>query len=577
METAFGILSSLVPLLIMGGIVFLIVKAVSKRGSTTGEGVGVTIRRFFQYGVMLAMLVLAAIGVSGIINAATSASNRITTANSETALFIAFVFVALPVFAGLVLYTSRRLRVDPREQASAGWAIYLTVALIGSLVTVMSLAGAFLSEFLDDATANRTVAIYALTWASVWAAHWWVAQRWGYPKRLHAHLIIGSAAGMVTTFVGVAVGTAAVGRQIYDHLFQTSIVDSGIEPLGASLVIVVVGVPVWWWYWFRYGRSLDRGGLWLTYVLLLGVLSGAIAFISGTGVLLYGILEWMIGDPQAASAAAHFDFVPAAFGTMIAGGAIWWYHGTLVGHQGDRERTEVDRVYDYLLSGAGLVVTAIGVSTLLTITLKALAGLGIASFESGNATAAALTLLVIGMPLWWRYWSTIEDHRTSEPDSELHSITRRVYLFVLLGVAGIVSVIDLIIVIFIIFEDILEGDFGAATLDAAAVPVALLLSAGAIAWYHAAVLREDRASTPDETGPVLRRAIVLGSDPSTIARAIRERTGAAVTEVETTSTRSHASSLEEVLEILHAAPDESVAVIERENGTFDVIPIKTED
>ncbi|MCL1588180.1 MAG: DUF5671 domain-containing protein, partial [Actinomycetia bacterium] len=372
MEAALGIFGSFIPLLILGGIVFGVVKLMSKHDKETGEGAGVAIRRFFQYGVMLAMLVLTSFGVAGLIDAVASAGSRITVDATGTALSIAFVFVGLPVFVGLGIYTAHRLKIDPREQQSMGWAIYLTIVLFGSLVTVMSLTGAFLAELLDDGDIDRTITVYAVVWAVVWVGHWWAAQNRGDPQRLQAQMLLGSAAGLFAIFFGIAAGTTAVLTQIYDRLFQTSIVDAGIEPFAAPFIILVVGIPVWWWYWFRHGRHLNHGGLWLTYVLLLGVLGGAIAVIVGTGFVIFGVLEWFLGDPGTTSPASHFDFLPVAIGFMATGSASWLYHARLLGDRGDRRRTEVDRVYDYLLSGAGLVVAASGIATLITVSLKAL-------------------------------------------------------------------------------------------------------------------------------------------------------------------------------------------------------------
>jgi hypothetical protein len=572
MEAALGILGSFIPLLILGGIIFLVAKLMSKRDKTTDEGAGVAIRRFFQYSVMLVMLVLASFGVSGLINAAVSAGSRITTDTAETALSIAFVFVGLPVFVGLAIYTARKLRTDPREQHSTGWAVYLTVALFGSLVTVMSLAGAFLAELLDDRSVDRAIGINATVWAVVWVGHWWVARRKGDPQRLQAQLLLGSAAGLIVTFTGITVGATVVLSQIYDWLFGVSIINLGREPLVGSLIILVVGVPVWWWYWFRHGRYLNRGPLWLAYVLLLGVLGGAIAVIVGTGVMVFGVLAWLIGDPGTASAVSHFEFIPAAIGSVVAGSVSWLYHATLLGERGERTRTEVDRVYDYLLSGAGLIVAASGVTTLITVSLKALAGRGLTSFQSGNATAVALTLLVVGVPLWWRYWATIQRYRRTASDAELRSVTRRIYIFLLFGVAGIIAVVNLIVIVFIIFDDILVGDFGSITLDTASVPIALLLTAGAVAGYHFVIFREDRAAMHDVTQPTLARAVIVGTRTDPIVGSIRSDIGASVTVIDVTSDPIIAADIQEALTILQTTDHRSMVVIPHEDGSYRIQP-----
>jgi hypothetical protein len=573
MEIVLGIVSSLVPLLIVGGIIFVVAKAISNRNKATEESAGVAIRRFFQYAVMLAMLVLASFGVAGLIDAAASAGSRITTDAAGTALSIAFVVVGLPVFVGLALYTARKLRTDRREQHSVGWAVYLTIVLFGSLVTVMSLTGALLAELLDERSLDRTIGIYAVIWALVWAGHWLVAQRKGDPQHLHAHLLLGSAAGLIATFSGITAGATVVLSQVYDRLFQVSIVDAGVEPLAGPLIVLVIGIPVWWWYWFRHGSYLNRGPLWLAYVLLLGVLGGAVAVVTGAGVMVFGVLQWFLGDPGTTSAALHFDFFPAAIGSMAAGAASWLYHGTVLGERADRKRTKVDRVYDYLLSGAGLVVAASGIVTLITISLKAVAGRGLTSFQSGNATVTALTLLIVGIPLWWRYWSTIQSYRKADPDAELQSVTRRIYIFLLFGVAGIVAVVNLIIIVFIVFNDILEGNFGSVTLDGASVAVALLLTAGAVAGYHFAIFREDRAATHDVAVPTLARAIVVGSGADPIVDSIRSDIGATVTVMDVVSGSVTAANTDEALDTLRATQHQSVVVIPNGDGGYEILPM----
>jgi hypothetical protein len=380
---------------------------------------------------------------------------------------------------------------------------------------------------------------------------------------------------LTATFIGATAATVAVLSQIYDRLFQASIVDRGIEPLVAAFIILIVGVPVWWWYWFRHARHLERTPLWLAYVLLLGVLGGAVAVISGAGIMIFGVLQWILGDPPSAAAAGHFDFIPDAVGSIGAGAAIWVYHTTVLGERTARPRSEVDRVYDYLLSGSGLVVAASGIATLITVVLKVVGGQGITSLQSNNATATALTLLVIGTPLWWHYWSTIQTNTRTSPETELRSVTRRIYIFLLFGVAAIVSVINLIIIVFMIFNDILEGDFGAHTLDIAAAPIALLLTAGGLAWYHAAIFREDHASglEVDVEAPTLRRVIVVGSNVAHIAQSVREDLGVSVTELNVTSDTVSALSAQDVLDLLGTTRHEAVVVVADEAGGFDVMPI----
>ena len=123
-ELLIGILGGLVQLGIMGGIVFLIVKAVSGHKKTSTESAGVHIRRFFVYLLMLAMLILVGLGIAGLIDAVLPTAGVITDSSAAAARSISFVVVGLPIYSGLALYTARRLASDPNEKRSAGWAFY---------------------------------------------------------------------------------------------------------------------------------------------------------------------------------------------------------------------------------------------------------------------------------------------------------------------------------------------------------------------------------------------------------------------------------------------------------------------
>ncbi len=487
-----GILGSLIPLAIMVGIVVLIIRFVSGRDKASSEGVGILLRRFFVYSIMLVMLVLVGIGVAGLIQAAWPGFDQLSDSSSQTAISIAFVVVGLPVFSGLALYTRSRLSEDPKEQRSMGWAFYVTVALIGSLLASMSLIGAVLSDLASDGDIDRTLLIHAVTWTAIWAGHWWVSQKWKPERNTQFHVLLGSAIGLIWAFAGTFATIAAVLSTVYDDLFLVSIVDGGISDLLVPMTVVLVGGPAWWWHWFRHARHGPRTAWWLAHVLLLGVLGGAVTVIVGTGVMLFGVLDWILGEPDT-SAAAHFTFLPGAITGVVVGGATWAYHAAVLGSRDERDHSEVGRVYDYLLAGAGLVVAASGITMLIATAIKAVSVVTIVTSDGGSTLAAAITLIVVGAPLWWRYWSTIQGSKAADPVGELRSITRRVYIVVLFGVAGIVAVISLIVLVFLVFEDILDSNFGTGTLDGAAVSVALLLTAGALAWYHFTVFREDKA------------------------------------------------------------------------------------
>ena len=173
-------IAGLVLLLVLIGVVVLIVRLVGGRDRTAEEGEGVSVRRIFQYLVMLVTLVLSCVGLAGLIDAAAMSTQDITTDTAAVALSVAFVVVAVPAFIVLAVYTRRRLHHDPAEVRSAGWTLYLTLVLFGSLVTTVTLLITLTGDLLVGDGVDRTALVNAVIWGTVWAVHWRVAERDGY-------------------------------------------------------------------------------------------------------------------------------------------------------------------------------------------------------------------------------------------------------------------------------------------------------------------------------------------------------------------------------------------------------------
>jgi hypothetical protein len=360
---------------------------------------------------------------------------------------------------------------------------------------------------------------------------------------------------------------------IYEGLFFESVSGNGIEDLLRPVMILAVGVPVWWWYWFRHARDGQRTPWWLAYTLLVGVMGGAITAIVGVGIMLFSVLEWLLGDVSS-SAAAHFDLIPGGIAALLIGGGAWAYHAHVLGDRDERSRGEVDRVYDYLLSAAGLFVAASGLVTLIAVALMGISATGSTVTRSGDAVATALTLLLIGGPLWWRYWATIQRYRRSDRTAELHSIPRRIYILGLLGVAAIVGVVSLIVIVFIVVEDALDGTLGANTLDSTAIAIALLMTAGALAMYHLSVFREDREVTPDPKSYAVEDVLLISATDTPLPDAIRDRIGANVRSVAVAESGSTAKTLDEVIEALEDETHRQVLIIHDGEGQYDVMAIE---
>jgi hypothetical protein len=559
----------LVPLLVTIGIVVLIARLVGGCNRTTGEG-GVSARRVFQYLAMGVTLVLSCVGLAGLIDAALPSALQVTADTSAIARSISFLVVGGPAFVALALYTRRLLRDDPEEVRSAGWALYLTLVLFGSLVAAMfplivALGGLLVGDGVDGSTLVTVV-----IWGTVWATHWWVASRHGYAPNLRFERILGSFVGLATMLSTGAFAAAAVLMEVYDAVFDTPGVEPSADQIVRPLVACAIGAVVWVWYWLLNAIRDERTMLWNAYVLLAGVLSGVLMVAAGIGTAVFRVLEWFLADPSDA-AADHFEVLAAAFGVVAVGAATWVYHRHVLAGADEHERTVVDRVYDYLLAGAGLAVTAGGMVTLVAYAILAISGTEITGPDR-DVIVVALTLLVVGAPLWGIYWGRAQGERKHHESYEQQSTTRRIYLVVVFGVSGLIALVSLIVLVYSLVQAMLDGTIGATLLDGMAVPTALLVTTGAVAWYHFDVVRHDRAEAPVVVQTAVREVILVTADGEELASAMTEA-DIRVRTFHTAAPAVDAESVDEVLAALSAEAHEHIVVVERADGGFEVIPL----
>jgi preprotein translocase subunit Sss1 len=233
-------------------------------------------------------------------------------------------------------------------------------------------------------------------------------------------------------------------------------------------------------------------------------------------------------------------------------------------------------VYEYLVAATGLAATAVGIAMLIVAFIQAIVPDAVAETgTAGDAVLLAVTLLLIGAPVWARSWSRVQRLARKESD-EASSPSRRIYLIGLFGVGGLTAIISLIVILAISIEDILEGTAGWETLFAIRVPLALLLTVGVIAGYHWLVFRRDRAMTrevPEEPRLHIRSVLVVGSDAPELRQALAEATHARI-QVWQRLDNGHATvDADDVAARVVQVDAESVMVVIEPDGEADVFPV----
>jgi hypothetical protein len=566
--------TGIVSLIIFIALIVVIVRAIQGRSDLGGGGASVSLRRFFQYVVLLGLMIVVALGLAGLLAEALPESGTIARRGSaDVARALAFTVVGGPLFVGMAVWTRRRLEADPNERDSLGWTFYLTVSLLIGLAVVMTVGVLALNWALSDGDLDTTDVSQGVVWAAVWALHWLIARRAIAPLRMTAHVLAGSAAGLGVLAASVVMALTAALNSLYSEAFETLLFDDLDALLLEAASLFVVGGLTWWWYWIRVGAKTERTTLWNAYVLLLGVLGGLLTALVAAGTLIARALEWYLGDPEAQGAADHFDFAPEAATALLIGAAVWLYHRFVLG---SGQRTEVHRTYDYIVSGVGLLAGAAGVASAIIALLDAAtepAGV-ISRSSQDEALVAAITLLIIGVPLWWVTWSKVRRRAAADPDAELGSGARRIYLFGLLGIGAITAIITLIILVFTVLQDLLDGNLGTRSIRDAQGAIGVLLASLAVAGYHWTVYQEDRAVLPEQPKLELREVVFVGPDAKGVAKAISAAIGVKVHAWERTDAPSGVINTDDVLAALKRSDEEQVLVVQKSGSAFEVIPIR---
>ncbi|HEY3292833.1 MAG TPA: DUF5671 domain-containing protein [Candidatus Nanopelagicaceae bacterium] len=543
-----------------------------RSGEAHGALQGHSVRRFFQYVILYGLIVVSGLGLSGLLGRVLERSTLVVSDQTDLARNLSFVVVGVPLYVFLALWTRRRFAVDPTEAQSFGWGFYVTLTSITSLSIGMfalhdMISWAFRVDDFRGAALARLI-----VWGAIWAVHWWVHLRTGISANARVHHALGSLISLGTVVVGVDQLISGAVQRLWDFGGDAIFVSHG-DPILRGAVTLVVGAPIWYLYWVKNYSKSTRDPLWYAFVLLVGVGGGLVISVVSASTVLYSALVWLVGDPGTSSAATHFRSVPSAFGAVCVGAIAWWYHHAILEEDRKASRTEIQRIYEYLMAGIGLLAAAGGLAMILVALVEALTSSSVISGSGAtNALLAAATLLVVGSPVWWIFWRRIQLAIAKFPSDEHSSPTRRVYLFILFGLGGIVAVVTLLVGVFFLFDDIFKGSFGLETIRRMRFAIAILITTGAIAGYHWIIYRSERVLLlAASRGP--RLVILVGPVDVDLSRAISKLTGGRVQTWARTDGKVGSWNEAEVIHVLAESGEDALMLIADQAG-MQTIPIE---
>lgn len=513
------IIGPLLPLIVLAAIVWAIAAAIRRRRDVVTESGGAaSARRLFQYAITYVAFVVAAAGLSGVLGELLA--DAAARGGASMAGSLAMTVVAVPVYVALARWGWRTHQADATERSGAGWTLYLNAALITALGSAIGSAFLAASNLIEGTWRSSGLAALVV-WVVGWAAHWyaWLRVTPGLAPRLH--LWVGSVVGLGVAAVSAGFVLGGLGERSIDAVAEGVAVAMSGDDLQLAAAGVVIGAAVWSWHWLLNGWKAERSEGWYITVLLFGVLGGLITMVAGAGYSLYLILEWPYGEPGTTSAVAHFHGLSGAFAAALVGLGIWRYHRAVIGPSANRQRSEIDRAYDYLVAAVGLATMAVALVLVVVAGFEALAPASASSSDasSANTLLAAITLLVVGTPVWATTWWRVQRIAATNGKAEVGSAVRRTYLFAIFGIGGVVAFGALIALLGVVFEAMSGETAGRSVAEDLAVPVALLLTTAAGAVYHWLIYRGERQVTVRAA----RRDVLLVGDGGAVAPEIAER------------------------------------------------------
>lgn len=535
------------------GLLFFGAYKLFSRGGRRGGG-EFSIRRLFHYSLLYFSVIIAGFGVSGLLGRSLDFGKVIAESRTDLARNLSFAIVGVPLVYLFARWSKKNLRDDSSERTSLAWNAYLTITSITSLVISLNGLHDTLSWLIgNDAYRGSSIA-QLLIWSIIWFFHIRLSRQAGEANR--AQYLIGSGIGLSILAVGLG-GLIANSIELLINVNQEIISIERTDPILNSAITILMGLPVWIIYWLRGALTFTRDFLWHAYVFLAGIAASLITTVAGFSVVLYDVLVWFLGDTKNQSATQHFFTTANAVGAALSGLAIWSYHRSLI--QEEAERTELRRIYEYIVTGVSLIAASLGILMIIVAAIESVTPSDISTTREGsNSLILAVTLLIVGAPIWWMFWNRIERAVLRE-SADLASPTRRIYILMLFGVAGVAAVVSLITLIFLFFDDLLNSELSGTTLRDMRFAVGILVTNAAISGYHWTIYMSE-SETPVEIFRRGRHITLVGPSDAHIVELLKEQLGGNV-QLWVSPDSGSPWNLQELVELIDTTEGQELLVI----------------
>jgi hypothetical protein len=568
-----SILLSFLPLLIMIAVVVLVIRKVSKR-ATSSSNTAQPVRLFFQYALAFGLFMIVTVGLAGLLSRALDVSNIVNADQSSLASNLAFVVVGGPLLAGITIWLRNSLRENPSEGHGLIPTFFATLAAIVSLLVFLSSAIAALHNVISGDEVLGSTLGRTIVWGTALILVLKISNSVIPKNDFRIQYFVGSFITALAALIGLVqvlggVLALLLSQQTFFDTQKLALV-SPDNPIGIGLGTLVMSGALWIYYWIKNANTNKSDTLWLAYVLIAGVGGTLVIAITSLSISLYQVLVWFVGEPTSQNAGEHFASIPQSLATAFAGFLFWWYHKSLLPNES--ERTDVQRTYEYLVAAISLIASAIGISIVIVALIESLTSqVQLAGAGAINTLLGAGTVIVVAGPVWWHFWSRIQSISRAESNAELSSPVRRIYLFLLFGVGGIVAIVSLITIVVQLFDGILSSNLGANTFSEMRFAIGILISTGIVAAYHWEIYRHEK-SVEVSFATTATNVLLVGPNSPELIQKLKAATGAKVSFLQ----RADASELvwptEHVIELVAQSKEDDLLILLEATGV-KVVPV----
>jgi hypothetical protein len=563
---------SFIPLLLVIAIAVLVVRKISNKGLSSNS-TAQPVRLFFQYALTLGLFITFSVGLAGLLGKLLGSSKDVVTDQSSLASNLAFVVVSGPLLAWLLNWLRKSIARNPLEAAGFIPTFFATLAAIISLLVFLSSAIAVSYNLIEGAPSLGYTSARAIVWGIALLVVLRISNSVIPKDDFRIQYFVGSLITAIAAIVGLIKVLANLLSVILSQpmflgaqspaLISTR--DNSLDGFGT----LVIAAALWFYYWIKNANIKTNDKMWLTYVLVAGVGGSLVLALTSLTVTFYKTLVWFIGDPASQVVSEHFDGAPASAAIAFVGLLSWWYHKSLL--PSNSQRSETQRIYEYVAAAVSLMASTVGIAIIIVAIIEASTSSIIVGDEAINTLLGALTVILVSGPVWLRFWNRIQGLVKTSQQEELASPARRIYLFLLFGVGGIVAIVSLITVVFQIFNGVLSSNFGNTTLNEMRFALGILISTGIVAGYHWEIYRHEK-DVEVSFDSLPKSVLLVGPTNPEFVHALRAATGAKIGFLERTDSGDLAWPTDHVIELVAQSKDRDLLILLESTGV-KVVPV----